>query len=66
MSEKLALVEVKPDISKPRYDQKTYIGRAKHFFSIANPLNLFVSENTLDKCKTIVTNYKLVTSFLFQ
>ena len=64
MSHKVVALDIKPDINLPRYDQSTYIGRAKHFFSVANPLNIFVSESTLDKCKEVVVNYRLVYLFL--
>lgn len=53
------LVE-KPNISKPRWNQSSFKGRAKHFFAITNPLNIFVSNNELEKCQNIVENYKFV------
>ncbi|GJQ75886.1 hypothetical protein Trydic_g17948 [Trypoxylus dichotomus] len=46
------------DIERPRYDQSTYIGRAKHFFIITNPLNLLALPSTLDKAKERVTKYR--------
>lgn len=49
---------VKPNIQKPRWDQTTFQGRARHFFAIVNPLNLLVSENTLETSRKIVLNYR--------
>lgn len=43
------------DLSKPRYDQDTFSGRAKTFFQTTNPLNLFASAATLERAKCIVT-----------
>lgn len=46
------------DIEKPRYDQNTFEGRAKHFFITTNPLNVLASDAELDKAKTIVETYR--------
>lgn len=46
------------DLSKPKYDQSTYINRAKHFFLLTNPLNLLASDADLDNAKRIITEYK--------
>lgn len=46
------------NIDEPRYDQETYSGRAKHFFQITNPLNLFVSDRRLEEARCLVTKYR--------
>ena len=48
------------DLSKPRYDQKTYVGRAKHFFETANPMNVFVSRKRLEEAAKLIRAYKWV------
>ncbi|CAB3227658.1 unnamed protein product [Arctia plantaginis] len=46
------------DLDKPRFDQNTYTGRAKHFLLLTNPLNLLASESDLDEAKKIVTEFR--------
>uniref|UniRef100_A0A1B6MGQ3 Sidoreflexin n=1 Tax=Graphocephala atropunctata TaxID=36148 RepID=A0A1B6MGQ3_9HEMI len=46
------------NLDEPRWDQSTYIGRAKYFFTTVNPLNVFASSKTLDDSKSIVLKYK--------
>uniref|UniRef100_A0AC35TH67 Sidoreflexin n=1 Tax=Rhabditophanes sp. KR3021 TaxID=114890 RepID=A0AC35TH67_9BILA len=51
-------LQKKPDIYRPRWNQDTFPGRLRHFAAIVNPLNLFVSNSELDRCKAIVLNYE--------
>lgn len=46
------------DLTNPKYDQSTYLNRAKHFFLLTNPLNLLASDSDLDNAKRIIDEYK--------
>lgn len=46
------------NIDQPKYDQSTYTGRARHFFSITNPLNILTSNAELERCACIVKKYR--------
>jgi len=46
------------DIESPRFDQSTFVGRAKHFFITTNPLNVLASDTELDEAKRIVDLYR--------
>ncbi|GMT35759.1 hypothetical protein PFISCL1PPCAC_27056, partial [Pristionchus fissidentatus] len=59
MSELVKSLVLRPDISKPRWDQATFDGRARHFLTTTNPLNLLKGDNQLAHFKAIVDNYKL-------
>ncbi|XP_068204321.1 sideroflexin-1 isoform X3 [Palaemon carinicauda] len=46
------------NIDEPRWDQGTYEGRAKHFFTITNPLNLLCTPAQINDAKVIVDKYR--------
>nr|CAI5821688.1 unnamed protein product [Callosobruchus analis] len=54
----MSCYEEKINLDEPRYDQDTYIGRARHFFEITNPLNLFVTCQRLEEARCLITRYK--------
>ena len=61
MSEKESTkLESYVDIDSPRWDQSTYIGRAKHFFTATNPLNVFATSADLQSAKDVVEQHRKV------
>ncbi|XP_058793779.1 sideroflexin-1 [Phymastichus coffea] len=52
------MLSKKIDIDKPRWEQSTYVGRARHFLTVTNPLNVFASNSELERAKEIVTKYR--------
>jgi len=52
------LLPPKINIDQPRWDQSTYWGRAKQFFTTTNTMNLFVSPAQLEAAKDTVLKYK--------
>ncbi|XP_038045328.1 sideroflexin-1-like [Patiria miniata] len=49
---------LKLNLNEPKWDQSTYLGRAKHFFTVTNPLNVFLTNLELDEAKNTVEAYK--------
>jgi len=55
-----AFMLTEPCISeaKPREDQSTFLGRLKHFLRITDPRTLLISDEELEKSKSMLDNYK--------
>ncbi|TPX74983.1 hypothetical protein CcCBS67573_g03756 [Chytriomyces confervae] len=47
------------DLSKPRYDQSTYMGRLRHFSELTDPRNLLTTESQLVAAKKLIEDYKM-------
>jgi hypothetical protein len=60
VGEKTAEMTAKVNLDEPRWDQKTYEGRARLFFNTTNPLNLLCTPGQLDWAKEIVTKHRYV------
>ncbi len=52
------MAEKRLNIDEPRWDQSTYFGRAQHFFTTTNPLNVLKTPAQLDEAKDIVDRYR--------
>nr|XP_014339280.1 PREDICTED: sideroflexin-1-like [Latimeria chalumnae] len=46
------------NIREPRWDQGTFVGRAKHFFTVTDPRNVLLSNQSLEKARGIIKNYR--------
>lgn len=55
MSEELSL---NINIKEPKWDQGTFMGRAKHFFMVTDPRNVLLSSETLEEARVITENYR--------
>jgi len=46
------------NLDAPRYDQSTYMGRARHFLGTTNPMNLLCTPTQLEEAKDVVVRYR--------
>lgn len=46
------------NIQEPRWDQSTFLGRARHFFTVTDPRNLLLSGAQLEAARNTVQNYR--------
>lgn len=46
------------DISKPRWDQSTFLGRLQHFAAITDVRKVFASNRKLDEAKDLVQSVR--------
>ena len=46
------------NIKEPRWDQSTFEGRAKHFFTVTDPRNILLSNEQLESAHKIITDYR--------
>ncbi|XP_057633953.1 sideroflexin-2 isoform X2 [Chionomys nivalis] len=47
------------NIDAPRWDQRMFLGRVKHFFNITDPRTIFASEQELDWAKAMVEKSRM-------
>ncbi|XP_017707170.1 PREDICTED: sideroflexin-2 isoform X9 [Rhinopithecus bieti] len=53
------------NIDAPRWDQRTFLGRVKHFLNITDPRTVFVSEQELDWAKVMVEKSRTMPAVIF-
>ena len=46
------------NLDEPRWDQNTFIGRAKYFFTITNPVNILSTGQELEHAKELLEKYR--------
>uniref|UniRef100_A0A665VXG6 Sidoreflexin n=1 Tax=Echeneis naucrates TaxID=173247 RepID=A0A665VXG6_ECHNA len=46
------------NIKEPRWDQSTFVGRAKHFFTVTDPRNILLSNEQLAHAHKVITDYR--------
>jgi hypothetical protein len=52
------LLPPRVNLDQPRWDQRSYWGRARQFFTTTNTMNLFVSPAQLETARDTVVRYR--------
>ena len=47
------------DLSKPRWDQSTFVGRLKYFFAVTDPRLSLLGDAELEGAKNLLELYKV-------
>lgn len=53
------------NLDAPRFDQSTFLGRAKHFFTVTDPRNILHTAKELDDAKELLLQYRYKETVLF-
>lgn len=53
------------NLDVPRFDQSTFLGRAKHFFTVTDPRNVLRTAKELDDAKELLIQYRYNETVLF-
>lgn len=54
------------NLDAPRYDQSTFLGRAKHFFTVTDPRNILRTAKELEEAKELLIKYRYENIFTFK
>ena len=54
----MTLLHPKFNIEEPRYDQRTYWEREKHFFVTTNPVNILATQEQVEEAKDLLDKFK--------
>jgi len=52
------MMEQRPDLTKPRWDQATFVGRLKYFFAVTDPRLSLLGDSELEGAKSLLELYK--------
>ena len=54
------------DLTKPRWDQSTFVGRLKYFFAVTDPRLSLLGDQELEGAKSLLELYKVCELRIFK